>query len=302
MPGLVWKNAEVEIDGLNIVNFKDDPRLLLSKSDGRKRPTTWPRNQIDHTTKGIPGGRNRTKQYVRPGTGPNRKKDYQIAKMWANDGRNAGTHGIIDADASVAILQDLFSWMTYNAGNRKVNAISIGWEMYQEGDAGIWQATIDAQVAINRKVCELSGMQYQVHGPYRGDPISRLVQGGADCVGIFGHRDVTSNRGQGDPGDFILEALVADGAARFDFGKNEDKEFWKDWQYRHDLIPDGVPGPLTVSRLKEEGYRHGVYAFGKADELEEQTSTDERVCEFACPIAPVLRMISTSKKDDGGPA
>ena len=46
-------------------------------------------------------------------------------------------------------------------------------------------------------------------------------------MGIFGHRDVTTNRGLGDPGDAIFERLASAGYEAVDFAASQDIETWK---------------------------------------------------------------------------
>src|SRR5438132_150261 len=48
--------------------------------------------------------------------------------------------------------------------------------------------------------------------------------GGPDCVGVFGHRNNTSLRGRGDPGDAIWTALAAFGFEGVDHDGGEDLE------------------------------------------------------------------------------
>jgi hypothetical protein len=50
---LVIAGAQVEIPDLEVRSWKDDPKLKLKQGDYRKRPDTWVRGIILHTTKGI---------------------------------------------------------------------------------------------------------------------------------------------------------------------------------------------------------------------------------------------------------
>ncbi|MCG8420707.1 MAG: N-acetylmuramoyl-L-alanine amidase [Proteobacteria bacterium] len=292
MAGLIINGKEVDVEGVDIVNFVDRPDIALDRGDGGKRRTKWVRMQIDHTTKGIPGGKNRKPQSIRPGKGPDRKADFSVVKMWRDDPRHSAAHCVIDADGSVVQLADLFSTKAFHASNVGVNEFSVGWEMFQEKDASLWEITLDIQVKLNIAVCRALGIQMQVHRPYRNGPLDRLMKGGSDCVGVFGHRDVTNNRGQGDPGDFIFDKLVEAGFEVFDFAAGEDREVWKERQDRLDLVPDGLPGPQTVARLKEAGYRDGIWALGKAEDQSSKEPADTRVCELTCPFKPFAQLIT----------
>ena len=50
---LVIAGAQVEIPGLDVRSFRDNAKLKLDSRDYRKRPETWVRAIILHTTKGI---------------------------------------------------------------------------------------------------------------------------------------------------------------------------------------------------------------------------------------------------------
>ena len=215
--------------------------------------------QVNHTTKGIPGGRNQKPQYVKPG-GVDKGKEFAVAKFWSGSSRQSGAHTVIDTDGSIGQLADLLWIAMYHAGS--VNEYSVGHEIYQQGDGAIYRNTLRACVSLNLAVCKLFGIQFQIHRPYQG-PIKRLIRGGKDCVGIFGHHDQTSNRGPGDPGEFIKDMLVEAGAETFDFAVGEDRAVWRERQDDLGVVPDGIPGPQTTQALKASGYRYGIWALGK---------------------------------------
>src|SRR5271157_2338033 len=79
-------------------------------------------------------------------------------------------------------------------------------------------------------------------------------------VGIVGHRDLTASRGEGDPGDAIMEALAKAGCERLDFANHEDIAVWKERQSQLGMSdPDGIPGPMTVAALRQSGHRDGIW-------------------------------------------
>ena len=81
-----------------------------------------------------------------------------------------------------------------------------------------------------------------------------------DVVGIVGHRDLTSNRGQGDPGDAIMSALWKVGCQRLSFECYEDIIVWKQRQAVLGVAYlDGIPGPHTVELLKRAGHKDGLW-------------------------------------------
>lgn len=258
MSGLVINGEQLEVPGLDIKNWNDDPDLGLASGHFASRKTQWIRQIVVHTTRGIPGGNIQKNQYVIPG-GKNLKKDHTIPDMWNNDSRVASAHLIVDGDGSISCIADLKSHATWHAGQRDVNETSIGIEMAQLGDGGIYEATLVATVKLVEALCEHFSIQRQLHLPYRRGPVERLSQGGGNCVGVFGHRDISSNRGFGDPGDIILERLLDNGFERFNFESNEDLEAWRNRQEELGISSDGIAGPGTINALKDAGYAHGIF-------------------------------------------
>lgn len=263
MPGLIINDKEVLVPGLKILNWRDDKRLARGPEDGTRRNTKWVRNIILHTTKGIPGGKlSHVPQKIVPG-GRDMGKEFSVAKFWSGDPRQSGAHIVIDTDGSIGCLADLKTIAMYHAGNRSLNHTSIGIEIYQLGDGTIYQDSLDACVKLVEFLCRHFGIQRQIHWPYRGRPTKRLQAGGSRSVGVFGHRDLTRRRGKGDPGDAIMEQLMAVGFESFDLDQNEDKNVWKQRQEDLGLKPDGVPGPHTVEVLKENNYLYGLWTLGR---------------------------------------
>src|SRR5215468_10558095 len=167
MPGLLINGNEVAVEGLVIINPNDAEWCRLDAKDFRTRPTPWVRQIILHTTKGD------SPQTVLPGKGPGGRAK-ATADIWRSDPTPSAAHLVIDNDGTVACLCDLATTVTFHA--TVSNAWSIGIEMF--------------------------GIQFQIPRlPYKNEPLRRMVEGGEDCVGVFGHRDNTARRGAGDPGD-----------------------------------------------------------------------------------------------------
>src|ERR1043165_69108 len=97
MPGLIIGGKEVDVPGVAIRNFKDDPKLALrvgrsdGPNDGRTRtaPVTL---VVLHTTKGIPGGTDKREQVILPGLGPDTKAEDRTATYWSTDPTQSGAH------------------------------------------------------------------------------------------------------------------------------------------------------------------------------------------------------------------
>lgn len=277
MPGLIIGGKEVEVPGVQIRNYKDDPKLALrvGRSDGandgeipRDYPTTL---IILHTTKGIPGGSDKRPQVLKPGFGPDTKAEDRTAQYWSTDPLHSGAHIVVDADGSVGCLADLKMVCAYHAGNRSVNHRSIGIEIYQGSDASLYASQLEVVAKIVDVLTIEFGIQRQIPTKYLNKPAPRLDKGGKDCIGVVGHRDVSNNRGFGDPGDFIFDVLEQHGYERVDFYTDSDLELWKARQKEiaektglH-LTIDGIPGPGTRAALVQLGYKHGLWAFPPAE-------------------------------------
>ena len=117
-------------------------------------------------------------------------------------------------------------------------------------------------------LCDRFVLPRQVHAPYIRGPVPRLRAGGRDYRGAWGHRDVTSHRGQGDPGDFIAQVLIDSGFEHYDVSEGEDLVAWKERQRRLNaagcdppLTVDGIPGVKTMQAWRALGLKtHNGYA------------------------------------------
>jgi hypothetical protein len=254
---LIIAGAQVEVPDLEVRSWKDDPKLKLKQGDYRKRPDTWVRGIILHTTKGIPGGRDKRPQDIRPGVGPDTGRDERLPQMWAMDNRKAGAHLIVDHDASVVCAADLQWHAAFHAGN--VNNVTIGIEIYQGSKAEMYEGQLEATVRLVDFLTKTFSIQRQMHWPYGRQALKRGLKRGLDMVGVFGHRDVSNNRGEGDPGNPIMGMLRDAGYESFNFAHNEDKEAWEERQEALDLLPDGMPGPKTAAALLKAGRPFGLW-------------------------------------------
>jgi hypothetical protein len=197
-----------------------------------------------------------------------------IADIWDTDPTHSGAHFVVDLDGAVWQLADAVRVEAYHAEG--ANPYSVGIEMCVTKRDEIYQATIDATVALNLFLCERLGIPPQLHGAaYRGDPLRRMETtvdgvrrntGGPDCRGIFSHRDNTSRRGRGDAGDNIITALLAAGVEGLDYNHDEDLEIGRRRQaalnaldaragntYRP-LAVDGLVGPVSLAAAKRLGF------------------------------------------------
>lgn len=261
MSGLVIGGRIVPVLGRRVISWHDDSRVRLAiGEDGRARRERWIRQVILHTTRGIPGGKDRRAQVVYAGAGRSTWDRLNLAEMWRRDELYSGAHLVVDHDATVYCLADLELETAFHA--TAANDSSVGIEIKQGGDAELYEEQLAAVVDLVNVITAELGIQRQIPHLYRGRPLKRLDEKGgrgADCVGVFGHRDQTNRRGAGDPGDPIMERLAAAGYEPHDFERGGDLEAWRGRQCLLGLAADGVPGPGTVSALRARGFAGGLW-------------------------------------------
>lgn len=273
MPGLIIGGKEVEVPGVLVRNFKDDPKLALrvgridGPNDGRTRtaPVTL---VVLHSSKGIPGGTDKREQVILPGFGPDAQGDDKMIRYWSTDPTQSGAHIGIDHDGSVDCFADLLTTCAYHAGQSEVNNRSVGIEIYQGNNAEFYAGQLDVARKVVDAITSAFGIQRQIPDYYHNNtPIPRLQKlGGRDLYGVVGHRDVSDQRGKGDPGDAIMEVLAQHGYERLDFFTNKDLEIWKQRQLKLGGIEaDGIPGAQTNAALKSQGYKDGLWALPTAE-------------------------------------
>jgi len=261
--GLVVSGRLVGVPTLKVIPpaSHGGPRwAALSPGDCRPRPALWIRQVIVHSTGG------RWPQTILPGAGPGGEAT-RFADIWSTDPVHSAAQILVDSTGAVACLCDLVATMAYHAEGS--NPWSVGIEMYQRSDGGIYQATIDATAQLCMGLCDALGIPAQFDGrAYAGTPLSRMEtgagalrhnSGGPDLVGIFGHRDNTSERGRGDPGDAIYAALLAAGAEPLDFASGQDLAMGRRRQAALNargerLVVDGLIGPASIAAARRQGF------------------------------------------------
>lgn len=270
MTGLLIDGRLVPVPGVTVIQpatHGGPGWAALDPGDYRQRPTPWVRQVILHSTKGT------WPQYVRPGAGIGGSAKV-VADFWRGDPTHSGAHLVVDTDGTVACLADLARVMAYHAEGS--NPWSVGIEMYQLGDGALYRATLDATVALVQTLCHELGIPEQMpRGPYRNQPLRRMESGsgtgrhqlgGPDVVGVIGHRENTSNRGRGDPGDEIFGRLAAVGFEGVDYDGEEDLLVGRRRQTRLNeldaaaghtfspLVVDGLVGARSLATMRRLGF------------------------------------------------
>lgn len=272
MTGLLIRGKLEPVDGLTIIppaSHGGPAWATLSPGDYRARTTTWVRQVIIHSTKGL------WPQRVIAGSGPPGRAQV-VADFWRGDPLHSAAQLVVDQDGTVVCLCDLAESQAYHAEGS--NPWSIGIEMYQQSPAageaaGIYEATLAATSRLVAALTEIGG-HFPIPaqcpaGPYRNRPITRMEQGsgiarhnvgGASMVGVFGHRDNTSERGRGDPGDDIFRRLIDEqGFEALDYERMEDRERGHDRQEAlnrrgEQLEVDGIAGPSSLAAARRQGF------------------------------------------------
>lgn len=258
--GLLLNQKEFVIDSLNIINYQDNKKLRITMGkNGRIRNTKWIRGIVLHTTKGWPDDSHPSPQLLIDGFGKNQNAGERCVEVWKDV--TAGAHLVVDFDGAIYQCADLVSEATYHAGS--VNEVTVGIEIYQGSKAELYQEQLNVVVKLLDSLTALLGIQRQYHSPYHAKQLPQRISSsqvaGKDVVGIYGHRDVTTNRTFGDPGDIVFSYLKNAGYESFDFGKNEDLLVWKERQKQLNITADGIPGPNTVKALQQVGYVNGLW-------------------------------------------
>lgn len=263
--GLLIGGDLVPVPGLSVIppaGYGGPGWATLGPDDYTARHTGWIRQVIVHTTKGA------WPQRVVPGAGLGDRAKV-VADFWRGDPAHSAAHLVVDLDGTVVCLADLARVEAYHA--ERSNPWSVGIEMYQLSDGGLYEATLDATARLVVALCDHFGIPEQMpRGPYRNAPLRRMEMGsgstrsqsgGPNCVGVFGHRDNTERRGRGDPGDEIFTRLSALGFEGWDYDAGEDLAAGRRRQRvlnerGETLDVDGVCGPGTMAAVKRQGFAH----------------------------------------------
>jgi hypothetical protein len=128
-------------------------------------------------------------------------------------------HITVDSDGDVLQQADLSTWMAWHASS--ANGWTLGIECVQHPDSGdLWTKQLEALVSVCRTICAALSIPRTVPVDAHGKPFSGVVKAwqekgeggqGKRFAGLVGHRNLTRNKGPGDPGDAVFMALLAGG-------------------------------------------------------------------------------------------
>lgn len=265
---IVLNGLKIATPGLETVSWLDDPHVPQA-TDGSPR-TKWIRAIVLHTVHGKIGA---LKAGFKAST---RAEAY--AKYQANTSRDVSWDYTIDTDGTIIVSNDPLKKFTWQATS--VNPFTLGIEFVQDDDGAVYSGQMDAGVKfldfLTRELAKAGhpvprcvpvtaeGKPVKAEGkPVKG-VIPRIAKAdtAASVCGIYGHRNQTTNRGPGDPGDHIFNALLAAGYKGFHYETGQDLDFWKGIQQQLGITgssADGVPGRATQEKLMAAGHKYGLW-------------------------------------------
>lgn len=194
-------------------------------------------------------------QRVLTGVGPTGRAEH-VARFWNRSDEHSAAHVVVGSDGVTACLCDVVTTTAYHA--TVANERSVGVEVYQEADGGVYEAALDAAVRVVLALCAALEIPPIVLGAsYNGRPLPELLDGGPQFRGIYGHRSNTSRRGRGDPGDAIFARLLTAGAEAMsttDYHRINAERQRKLVVCGAKLTLDGIPGPASLAAARTAGY------------------------------------------------
>lgn len=195
---LIVDGTETDVPGFPSLSWHDDPALRLHfPLMGVARRQLEVQSIVLHTTRG-----DRCDLVLDDEAPPEARTGRRTVHIWQHGDRHAGAHVVVDADGMLLCLGDLVCEVAYHTVG--LNGVSIGVEVVQQPSGAIYRRQIDAVVALVQTLTERLRIPRRVAWPYRG------ARSGMELVrGVLGHRDASSNRGEGDPGDIVMGTIAA---------------------------------------------------------------------------------------------
>jgi hypothetical protein len=256
---IVLNGEKIATPGLETFSWLDDHNV--PKTTDVNPRTQWLRAIVMHTVHGKTGK-------LLPGLSKPNTRAESYAKYQASTSRDVSWDYTIDTDGTIVASNDPVKFYTWQATS--VNPFTLGIELVQEDNGDLYEGQIAVAVqfldCLTRELADRGHpIQRQVPMSVNGTPVKGVISRIANAemakqvVGVYGHRNQTSNRGAGDPGDFIFDALLRAGYKGFNLETKDDVTFWKDIQTRLGVSPaDGIPGRDTQKALLAAGYKHGL--------------------------------------------
>lgn len=269
---MILGDRRVGIGGFPCLNFLDNPDCAPEATDRTPR-THAPQNITIHTTTGQPHD-----PVVQPGRAQ-QSNACQLAHYQVTADREVGWDFTVSTFAVILQQNDPTRWYAWQAGN--VNGYSLGIENEQGPGGVLYAPEVRGFVALCDTLTRELGIQRMVPVIWRNGiaipdrrVLARLTpEGGSSSSwrGLFGHRNVTAQRGPGDPGDALIQALLDAGYEGFDMAAGQDLDVWAERQIVLGVPTTGIPGPETVAGLRRRAswafprFRRGLWVWRPGD-------------------------------------
>jgi hypothetical protein len=246
--------------GAQVVTFLDDAACAPEVTEGGERPGAI-QAIVLHTHTGEPRDPALLEQPGRPSVA------CALARYQTTTEREVSWDFTVASTGVILQQNDPCRRYTWQAN--QVNRHTVGIELEQGPGGTLVREQLDVAVALCDTLTRALGIQRQLPatlGPRGGRVPDRRVLGrfseeggaGAGWWGILGHRNVTTNRGPGDPGDPVMQRLLEAGYEGWDLARGEDLAAWAGRQRAMGVGASGEPDGPTVAALRARGFPEGV--------------------------------------------
>lgn len=208
--GLIIDGRRYPVPGVRIVSWLDDPRVPKA-AHGAPRSSADVLASIVHTSRG------KDARITRETGSP--AKGLRVARyLGRRNARQVSAHFVVAGDGTVYQIADCGNWRTNNAGT--TNNFVCGGEVSQDDDGpSLTRAQVAAFVAtmhVIHDVLRIPKRIPMIEGRHVIEDVKAWLSrksGGEQRAfsGCAGHRNTSASRGEGDPGDPLMEALRASG-------------------------------------------------------------------------------------------
>lgn len=246
-------NKDYDVPGLDTISWKDGVYSWVKHITDKSPRNRAIKNIIAHTNEGL-------NSVLEQGFGPSTTIAENLVRYQVNTERQVSWDYTIDRNGTVYVQNDPVINYSWQAGF--VNPSSVGFELVQvkreDGKRVLWSGQIDKTVLLIDFLTATLGIQRQIAWDKSNNKpcltqIQRVIDSN-NFYGILGHVNLTKDRGRGDPGEHIFNALRDAGYELFDVSLKEDLEVWKERQRSLGLSnADGIPGKQTVELIKSSG-------------------------------------------------
>lgn len=296
--GLIINGTRYPVPGVRVIAWLDDPRVPKAVH-GAPRSSADVTGTIAHTSRG--------KRYsVTRDTG-SPAKGLRVARyLGRSNSRQVSAHVVIAGDGTVYQIADIGAWRCNHAGS--VNPWTASGEVAQDDDdPSLTRAQVAAFVATMHVIHDALRIPKRVpmiEGRHVIEDVRAWLSrksGGEQraFVGCAGHRNTSASRGEGDPGDPLMEALRASGfapatPAEMTIGPNTSRvtaEDEADEMHDGDDAPAWPPLPAWIDPALEvdasEDLPDDLAAFARAQApvLAALGVTGDRACELIAHAA-----------------